>query len=303
MLADSLSSVTVAHVYAGEFTPALTHAAEADAISRAANNVWGQSYSRWKIGLAQWEMGEFGRALDTMEASIRLAEQAGFLIPQTNTRADLAMLLGEAGAVERGLAAARQALSIAEEQNPVQVGPVLGALARLQLLHGDDAAAEASLVRAAAEPHRATWPVFFVPVDVAGIELHLLRKNFAHAETQSTQLLAQLRNFGMTLTLPHVLYLHGQALLGLKRPDAAEVSWREALSTAEAIGSQRMLWRIAAALARVTPSPTEAETLTRRARDTVAAIAAGFGDGRAGLRQSFLAAAAADAVFPLNTST
>lgn len=248
MLADSLASATVAHVYAGEFQRAFVHSEEAYQIACSIGNLWGQSYSRWKIGLAYWEQGDWGQAISVMEESIRLGELAGFLIPQTNTRADLAALYGELGAIERGLDTVRLSLSIAEAQNPVQTGPGLGVLARLQLLNGDIAAAGISIEAAKNEPYQETWPVFFIPVAIAEAELLLKLGDYSQALAATEALVTKLRQFGMRAHIVYALYLQGQTLLSTGQYASARRRFVKACAEAEAIGSRRYLWRILSAL-------------------------------------------------------
>jgi tetratricopeptide (TPR) repeat protein len=63
MLADSLSGSCIAHVYAGDFDRAIACSGEAFQISQSIDNLWGQSYSRWTIGDAYAERGEYSRAI------------------------------------------------------------------------------------------------------------------------------------------------------------------------------------------------------------------------------------------------
>lgn len=288
MLADSLASATVAHVYTGDFEQAFAHSEEAYQIACSIDNIWGQSYSRWKIGLAYWEQGDWGQAISVMEESIRLGELAGFLIPQTNTRAELAALYGELGAIERGLDTVRQSLSIAEAQNPVQTGPGLGVLARLQLLNGDRAAARISIETARNEPYQETWPVFFIPVAIAEAELMLKLGNHKQALAVTEALLTKLRQFGMRAHLVYALYLEGQALLGAGQDAVARSRFVEARTEAEAINSRRNLWRILYALSQLESDPSRAEEMRQQAQRVVKHIVAHINDEQANLRQSFL---------------
>ena len=288
MLADSLASAAVAYVYTGEFKQALAHSEEAYQIASSIDNVWGQSYSRWKIGLGYWEQGDWGQAISVMEESIRLAKLAGFLIPQTNTQAELAALYGELGAVERGLDTVRLSLSIAQAQNPVQIGPGLGILARLQLLNGDVAAAKISIEAAKNEPYQETWPVFFIPVAIAEAELMLKLRKYKQALVVTEALLIKLRQFGMRAHIVYALYLEGQALLGAGRDAVAQGRFVEACTEAEAINSRRNLWRILYALSQLEANPTRSEDLRQQAQRVIEFIVAHIDDEQANLRQSFL---------------
>jgi hypothetical protein len=90
----------------------------------------------------------------------------------------------------------------------------------------------------------------------------------------------------MRVYIPQVLYLQGQALLGLGQDDAARNLWLKALTEAEAIGSRRMLWQILVALSQLETDPTEVECLRRQAWQIVEYIANHIGTPE--LRASFL---------------
>src|SRR5690606_23591194 len=95
-----------------------------------------------------WYVGVPDAAIGVMEESIRFAELAGFAVPHAFSRADLALVLGSLGAVDRGLALAQDALAVAERQVPIFRFYVLTRMAQLHLWRGDLAAAEACIRRA-----------------------------------------------------------------------------------------------------------------------------------------------------------
>jgi len=173
--------------------------------------------------------------------SIRLGELASFLPPQANTRAELAALYGELGAIERGLEMARLALHVAETQNPAQTGHALGVLARLQLLDGDVAGAQVNVEKAKDDPYRASWPVNFYCVALAEAELALKRGELEQALAVTDALLTELRQYGMRLPIAYSLYLQGQSLRGLNQDQSARDRLLEARAEAEAVGSRRTL--------------------------------------------------------------
>jgi len=218
--------------------------------------------------------------------SIRLGELASFLPPQANTRAELAALYGELGAIERGLDMARLALHVAEAQNPAQTGHALGVLARLQLLDGDVAAAQVTIEKAKDDPYRASWPVNFYCVALAEAELALKRGELEQALAVTDALLTELRQYGMRLLIAYSLYLQGQALRGLNQDQAARDRLLEARAEAEAVGSRRTLWRVLHALGQLEANPVQAEHLRQRAQEIVETIADHI--HQAALRASFL---------------
>ncbi len=286
MLADSLASLATAHVFAGEFAQAVSLAELAYEMSQSIGNLWGQSYSGWKVGLAHWERGDVSQAMATMEESIHLAEMANFLPPQANTRGELAILYGELGDIDRGLELVHRALHLAETQNHAQVGHSLGILARLHLLQGDVAGAQAAIDRAKSDPYRESWRVLFHPVALAEAELALRGEDWEQALAVTNTFLAELRQSGLRLRIPSALYLQAQALQGLDQDQAARDRLLEARTEAEAIGSRWMLWRILYALSRLEADSAQAEQLHQQAREVVDTIAGRI--DQVTLRASFL---------------
>jgi tetratricopeptide (TPR) repeat protein len=270
MLADSLASSATVHVFTGEYDRAIAFSDEAFKISQSIGNRWGQSYSQWQVGFAFWDRGEVSRAISAMEVSIRLAESAGFVPPQTNTRSDLAALYGDLGAVASGLKTAQTALSSGDRlKYSADRAKILGILAHLHLLNGDLTEAKARIAEAETDPYRDAWPVFSVTAVLAQGELALEEQAYEHCAAVADSLLADLRQWGTRPYVSYALYLQGLALQGSGQEDAARARFLEARAAAEAVGSRRTLWRILHALSQIEEDPSEAERLRHRAREIV----------------------------------
>ncbi|HKZ86046.1 MAG TPA: tetratricopeptide repeat protein [Anaerolineae bacterium] len=276
MLADNVANSVLIHLRAGDFDQAVTAADEALRISRAIDNVWGQAGSQAYVGLVHWERGDIDRAVAVMEDSIRLGEQVGHPAPVVATRSDLAWVLGALGAVERGLALARLALDRAANAFDMHVVP-LATIARLHLLGGDLASAEATLREAQRQlkPEGLQW---FAPILVPLVEaeLALARCDYADAAKVADKVLAYLRGSQTRLYASDTLYVKSRALLAQSRSEEASVVLAEALAEAEALGSRRMLWPILSALGDIESArghDTVARALLQRAREVVGYIA------------------------------
>ncbi len=287
MLADSLAAASTAHVVAGMFDQGKALSDRAFEISQSIGNLWGQSYSRWKVGLAYWEQGDLNRAIQVMEESVRLAELVDLAPPQTGTQGELAALYGELGAVARGLEAASAALSAAEKHDYFLDGAsIVAILARLHALNGDIDEARARIEEAREDPRRDLWPFTLVTALVAEAEMALHLQDHGHCLSVTDTLLAHLRHYNMRLFLPRALWLRGKALLGLGREEDARDTLSEARAEAEALGSRRMLWRILSALSQLEEDQAEADALRRRAREIIRTIVAHIDQME--LRTSFL---------------
>jgi tetratricopeptide (TPR) repeat protein len=272
MLADSLSSACTIYLYAGEYEQAIAFSQEAYKISQAAGNLWGQSYSRYMVGYAHWQLGAPGAAIGVMEESLRLAELADFAVPHALTRADLALVFGGLGAVERGLALAQDALVVAERQVLVFRFYVLTRLAQLHLWQGDLSAAEECIGRAKHEDLEKP-PIFFNATLVAEAELALRRGDYGRAITILDGVLSALQSFGVRIFLAQALYLRAHALLGLGQNKAAQASLQAARAEATATGSHTDLWPILMSLSRLEADPSAADQLRRQAQEIVQSIA------------------------------
>jgi tetratricopeptide (TPR) repeat protein len=287
MLADSLASAAVACVYAGAYDRAAERSDEALRISQSTGNLWGQSYSQWVVGWAFWERGQWSRAIEVMNASIRLGARAGFGATQTSTRSDLAIAWADLGDVARGLEIAQRALSAGDTRHHrVDRAKTLATLAHLHLLAGRLDDAEVRMEEARNDPYRSAWPLLVVAVDVVEVELALAKHAYGRALAHADDLIDDLERWGAYAYVPHARYLRGLALEGLGRTHDARAGFGAARAAAEAVGSLRALWRILPALARVTDREEEATSAHRRAREIVHTIANHIEDEA--LRTSFL---------------
>jgi hypothetical protein len=110
-------------------------------------------------------------------------------------------------------------------------------------------------------------------VPLADSELALVQGDHERALKITDELLSQLREFGMRSYYPYVLYLQGQASLGLGREQDARQRFLESRAEAQSIGSQRVQWRALLALSQIEPDPVAAERLRGKARLVVDTIA------------------------------
>jgi adenylate cyclase len=286
MFVDSLSGSCIAHVYAGEYKRAIALSEQAFEISRSIDNVWGQSYSRWTIGDALRARGEYSRAIEASEECIRLGELAGFLASQTYTRSKLAVIYGDLGALEHGIALTEVSLEVAEKHLQAHSMLALGVLAHLHVLKGDLAQAEMDIGEARRGAFPESWGVFYLGVLVAEAELALQQEDYERAVAATDELLDRVRRHGMRSQLPEALYLQGKALLGLSQEKAAHERFMEARGEAEEMGSRRILWRILHALAQLETEPSRAQEFRRQARQVLKYIADHI--NRPDLQRSFL---------------
>jgi tetratricopeptide (TPR) repeat protein len=272
MLADSLAYACWLHSFAGDYEAAVASSDESFKISQAANNLWGQSYSRYMVGLVYWNRGELDRAIEVMEEAIRLGSEAGFVVPGVTTRCWLALLYGDLGAVEVGIEIADQAVTAAETHWERDLGFTLACLAQLYLLKGD--LSEAATIFQQADhtkPLNDHWAQ--LAMWLRG-QLALAQGHPDQAVALAIQCVTELRRFhNRIFFIPDALYLQGQALLALDQPREAYERFLEARAEATEIGSRRTLWKVLATLADIETDPIKAGHLRQQAREIIEYIA------------------------------
>jgi len=247
-LADNLSRSARIAWALGEFDQSIAFATEARQISQRINNLWGLSFCQMFVSYNYLERGELTTALETMHECIRLADQAGFMLPQIATCADLGWVYGTLGAVNQGLALARAARARAEQRMPTFRTWPLACLARLYVMEGN--LSEAAL--AVKEGYAAFTEDFaqHAPIELplADAELALANSDYTHALSVLERLLARLRPFKIRTFVSEALYLQGRALLGLAQTEAAWEVLQAAHAEAEALGARRIHWQVLVAL-------------------------------------------------------
>lgn len=272
MEVDALSKLMGVQLYLGQYEQGLALSAEAYQISQEINNVWGQWQSRGFTGYVYWERGQPDQALLVLEDIVRLGEQGGYPFPLTFSRAQLGLVYGALGFIERGLALARLALE-ADAQFPMFRVHILAVLAQLHLWQGQLAEAQALVDQARLDPQREAHPVWALYLPVVEAEVALHQKNYDQALQVTETFLITLRQFEIKIYLPVTLYFQGQARLAQNQPAAARACWLEARAVAEEMQARRWLWPILFALSRLESDPTEAKRLRQQAREVIEYIA------------------------------
>lgn len=278
MLADSLGSLVFSEFLIGNYERAISLADEAWRTSERIGNRWGQAYSRLTVAGVYLERGEPDKAIEALEASIRVGEPAGFLPALVSVPAQLGWVYGSLGAVARGLELVHAAEVKTKELGSTPWEPALQIVAaRLHLLNADLPAAEAALkdVPVDLSLESVAQDASLAPVLITQGEVALARGEYELVLAITDELI-EVRTSGVRSYVPDVLYLRGQALLAQGRAEEALGTLEEARAEAEALGSRRTLWPILFALSRLDAqrvNPAEAESLLYQAREIVTYIA------------------------------
>jgi tetratricopeptide (TPR) repeat protein len=297
MLADNLASVAPPLFWSGQYEQVLRYSDEALAISDSIGNLWGRGYSRVMRGFVYLEYGQFSQAIEAMQECVRLSEQGGFSYPLVMIRAELGLLYGQLGALDRGFELVRLAIQTADEQGRLDRAWAVAILARLHLLRGDLTAAAAA-VAASSPGLQLANPAPFSAL-LAESELALAQGDTERAITATDRVLADFKKLGIRPFISDALHLKGKALLAQSRLDDAEAVLQAARAEAEALGSRRSLWPVLLALSDLQAqrgNVARADDLRRRAREVVTYIADQIHEPD--LRASFLSLPRARAAMP-----
>lgn len=228
------------------------------------------------MGRAYWDWGDVGRAIEVMKEAVRWGEVSGFVVAQTQTRADLAEAYGSLGAIEIGLNHARQAAQIAEARMPVFHAYVLVGEAELYLLAHDARRAAECLAQAEQLSQVQPHPLVTLTLARGQARFALAQGQYAKVLELSEGAVPALRAIGFTPFIPDAFYLLGLALLKSNQPNEGEVALQAARTEAEALGARRILWPILVALADLEAgrgNMAEAAALRAQARPVVEYIA------------------------------
>ncbi len=274
MLADNLSNTSVRYISTGQYERAIVTAAEAFQIAQSIGNVWGQANSQFLLGHAYLERGLIAEAVEVMEGAVRLGEQVTHPPALIAAQADLGWTYGTLGAVERGIELARRGAVAAAAHFRLWRPWAMGALARLHLLKGDLAAAEAAIEDGRPDLKPGSLE-FYSPVLMAFAEgeLALARGDYERTLTVIDDALAHMRQTELRLYISDALHLKGQAFRAQNRMDEARAALGQAREEAEAMRSRRSLWPILTTLSEIEGNPAEAEALRQKAKEITAFIA------------------------------
>jgi tetratricopeptide (TPR) repeat protein len=264
MLTDSLSTLAQGYLFSGMYDEALRFAAEAREISRATHNRWGESYSQFAEGRIHWDRGDPARAVEVMGNSIRLGEEAGFIVPQLFTRAELALVVATMGNVAQGIALAEQAAELARAQMMAFLPQPMAVLVLLRLVRGELVEAEAAL-REAQVSFETQNALVRPVVHQATVTYLLTRGDWAQALQAADAMIEYLKHGGIRHMLAEALLLKGRALLGSGRNVEARAAFDEAMLEAKRLGAKRLEREIQEAMRAL--SEGESSWHTKNAKD------------------------------------
>ena len=290
MLIDGLNGSGVLYSLMGEFALAETAVAEGVALAESTNNVWNQIAIKANLLWVYRERGQYEEIINILQAAIELA-QATMPVVAAYFQSLLTIITCDLGAVDRTTTLCDELLAQGETAPAFwQLSALAAALqARLALIQGDLPAAQQAL-------SQSKLPVDQIGLAAATLITPLVRCELALALGDAERCLQQVAQFmdglertGARVSLAEAGYLKGQALLMKGDVEAAQVVLTRAVQEANAIGGQRIVWRIYLALANVAEQQNDQITMDKyrqEARTTIERVIEKIPSGV--LRKSFV---------------
>ena len=168
---------------------------------------------------------------------MELGELSGFVIPLAMTRADLGVLYGTLGQMDRGVELVEEARQVAADRNPVAMPMVLVCRAALHLLAGELDEAEAAIAESDVERLPGTSRILVAAqVSLLRGSLALEADDSVRAAGIADETLEWLHAFEARRLVPAVLLLKGRALLLAGESVEAEAAFLDARSEAKRLG-------------------------------------------------------------------
>ena len=242
----------------GDYRRALSRQAQAIELSRKHGLPEYLVPAVWFSGKALCCLGEYSRALETLEEGLAFSERLGNAAAQTRVLNTLGWLHGEVGSHVR--AAEYNERSVVGARAMVQLALVPGApelygnasinLARNRIALGDVAAAADLLaeVREQVDGESDPWMLWRYRLHLVDAEGRLLlaQGDPDAARAAAERQLAGARGHGARKLEARALELLGRTQLALDRRSEAEATLRDAVALAEGIGYRPVCWRAAA---------------------------------------------------------
>jgi class 3 adenylate cyclase len=291
MLTENLASSASVARLSGNDLDALALADEAHRIAKDIGNLWGQAYGLMNTYGIHVDRGELGRAMATMRQCITIAGPAGFIPPQSITRADLASVHAYLGDLQGAHELVGVALDVARENLQIALPWVMGARSELHLLAGELDEAEAAInegsqVELLPEPLQSAASI---RVALVRGRIAVARREHVRAVEIADTILDRLRRREVRHLTTDALLLKGKALASAGRVEDAKGVLGEARSEAEKRQHRRILWEILGELSEILDEQGNAEA-ARELRGETRRLVAGIADSvdEEELRSGFL---------------
>jgi len=243
MLADSLGGMVLISLYAGEFDAAYAYSDRAYAISQATNNIWGQSYSRYAIGLVDLERGDISLAIEHFEQALRDAEKSKFTIGEVLSRIYLSTVYSEIGDHVAAISILEDKMFARVENETIQSLLHSGIAIYAHVKAGNIEKAERNIKEFKANLNDSFFmiAIYFV---LGQCHLSLKKKEYQNVIKNSSEFLSSIQGTGVFYPNAELLLLMGIAYMKQGIMQEAKIKFEEGLQVAEQLGSRKNLWQL-----------------------------------------------------------
>ncbi|MFN2221193.1 MAG: ATP-binding protein, partial [Candidatus Promineifilaceae bacterium] len=299
MVVDNMATASSAFFLTGQPEMSLKLAREALILGREIGSIWGEGYAMMRMGFAMAELGYVGQAIEAWDRATGLAKDASVMGMDLFLHSYIALytvLLGACDLGEQLVQQLRERIRLVpgEQSFPIRaqvMGDLLSHLEALLLLrHGDVRAARAiplaQIPEAASNLLDATLYGLLMGIE-GQVQLAATEYEMAARLAESTS--NMLKRSGITIPLPLLDQIQGEALLGMGQREEARALLRQAADAARKMKARRQLWSILGLLAELADADGEhsaATALRSEAREIIELMAADLDETR---RQAFLA--------------
>lgn len=302
MIAEVLNRSATFHLLGGDLQATLTLARESLQIAVESGNLIGEGLASNLLGVASWELGEPGPAIEHSWHCVQISEQAKLAGLAFGVTGRIAWMYGTLGDIRGGTALVQNSLaqldsiSVGEDERHRNLWQSLlwAVRVRLALLQGDVALASSACRQGRLDASKGFFDARSSDAYVIYLalgELALAQGEPSRAADVAAQLQHALERSHFRFPAADALHLQAQALLAQGRVPEAIQAWEVARTAAQASGSRRLLWEVLAGLSdaeRERGDFAEADLLGAQARATIEYIA---DHSPPALRDSFLARA------------
>jgi predicted ATPase/class 3 adenylate cyclase len=286
----ALSMETQQAEWEGRFRDAIAVGEEALALARRERLATLAIYPQWFLGLSRCGLGQYGRAIETLEKVMELCNRIGDRAMRARALNSLGWCYAEAGCPERAQEFNRQAEALGREMVELDLvagAPELHANAAINLAGNlvtlgdpDGALAHLDPIRARLEKPGDPWMRWRYSLHVAH---GIARVTLANGDPESAlalldEELGGARRHGAPKIETRSQELRGRALVAMDRRKEARGALESALEIAERIEYPPPIWRalsLLAELARRDGEGARAQELGARAQRLVAGVAPG----------------------------
>jgi predicted ATPase/class 3 adenylate cyclase len=289
MLADNLASSALFSLFRAEYENVRSSSLEALKISQEIGNLWGQSYSQYTLSFLYAETLEVDEAIQVMQNSIRLGEQAGFIVPLVDINVMMGLLYAFLGDFEKGLEYAQLASYHTKKSLPAYRDGPISARAIVHFIAGNLSAIEDVLADSPLNPLKLEFNSSSAFLRVIAESCRLTaNRQYSECVDLTGKFIDGARERNILFFLAQVMAFKGLALLALGRLEEARQTLLEARTIAPF--SRRNLLDILPALSEIENRmghPSEAYAFMEEARGVIQYVLDHLSNP--GLRASFLA--------------